>query len=40
MPQDQLLQTLRLKIDSYGKENQTELLAMLTAGESELILRG
>ena len=32
MPQDQLLQTLRLKIDSYGKENQTELLYVLAEG--------
>lgn len=32
MPQDGLLQALRLKIDGYGKENQTELLYVLAEG--------
>ena len=32
MPQDAFLQSLRLKIDSYGKENQTELLYVLAEG--------
>jgi len=32
MPQDEFLQSLRLKIDSYGKENQTELLYVLAEG--------
>ena len=32
MPQDELLQALRVKIDGYGKENQTELLYVLAEG--------
>lgn len=32
MPQDESLQALRVKIDGYGKENQTELLYVLAEG--------